>query len=206
MSLFFPLSSKNVRTCHLPLLLMLTTIIRSQTDFHLNEQCIQMLGHSSYAASPAFLASHEWVADGSSDILSTTVAANSINPNDSPTAAKICVVGQVLPNPRLLKLKNLGNFNDRYMSMYDTKWVVHLGRPTGTIYEQDWPLALNNILTLQEHIAASQGINMLVYTPQNTPKDLRTSALCFLANVCLLRLEKRCYLLTDSDCIAIKLG
>ncbi len=202
----FLCAQKNVCACHLPLLLMLTTTLRSQIDFHLDEQHIQMLGRSSYAAPPAFLASHEWVANGSSDILSTTAAANSVNPNDSPTAAKICVVSQVLLNPHLLKLKNLGNFNDRYMSMYNAKWVVHLGRPTGTVYEQDWLLALNNILALQERIAASQGINMLVYTPQNTLKDLRTSAACFLANVCSLNLERNCHLLTDSDCIAVKLG
>ncbi|PBK72199.1 hypothetical protein ARMSODRAFT_1016169 [Armillaria solidipes] len=120
--------------------------------YQLDTQRQQLLASSDYTASSTFSASHEWVADGSADIF---------------------IVGRVLGGPRFLKLKDVGNYNDRYMSMSASKWVIHLGRPTGTIYEEDWALSLSNVRAFEERIATSRGINMLVYTPNDAPKDLR---------------------------------
>ncbi|KAK0438611.1 hypothetical protein EV421DRAFT_1738367 [Armillaria borealis] len=150
--------------------------------YQLDTQRQQLLASSNYTASSTFSASHEWVADGSADILSTTAAANSTDPAATPQHAKISIVGRVLGGPRFLKLKDVGNYNDRYMSMSASKWVIHLGKPTGTIYEEDWALSLSNVRAFEERVATSRGINMLVYTPNDAPKDLRVTAPCFVPN------------------------
>ncbi|KAK0429666.1 hypothetical protein EV421DRAFT_1914246 [Armillaria borealis] len=150
--------------------------------YQIDTQRQQLLASSNYTASSTFSASHEWVADGSADILSTTAAANSTDPAATPQHAKISIVGRVLGGPRFLKLKDVGNYNDQYMSMSASKWVIHLGKPTGTIYEEDWALSLSNVCAFEEHVATSRGINMLVYTPNDAPKDLRATAPCFVPN------------------------
>ncbi len=59
----------------------------------------QLLASSEYMASSTFSVSHEWVADGSADILATTVAANSTDPAATPQHAKISIVGRILGGP-----------------------------------------------------------------------------------------------------------
>ncbi len=152
--------------------------------YQLDMGCQQLLATSEYTANPTFSVTHEWVIDGSANILVTATAANSTNPALTPQHAKITLVGQVLGRPQLLKVKDISNYNDQFMTMSASKWVIHLGRPTGTIYENDWELLLNNLHALEECVAMSQGINMLIYTPNDVPKDLRATAPCFLPNVC----------------------
>ncbi|SJL05074.1 uncharacterized protein ARMOST_08446 [Armillaria ostoyae] len=152
-------------------------------DYLLGEQQTNLRTNSEYAASPIFLASHEWTSKGSADILATTEDVNSLDPGLTPAPTRIRIVGQVLANPRLLKLKNLGNYNDRFFPMSESKWVVHLRKPTGTVFEHDWNLALHNLQALEQRVATSKGANMLVYGPQDALKDLRTTAPCFVPNV-----------------------
>ncbi len=159
-------------------------------EYFLAEQRINLMGNTAYAASPTFLAAHEWSSDGRADILATTEAVNSLDPALTPTPTKIRIVGQALDNPRLLKLKNVGNYNDHFFPMSESKWVVHLGRPKGTVFEHDWNLALHNLQALEQRVATSQGANMLVYGPQDSLKDFRTTAPCFLPNVRILSWAK----------------
>ncbi|PBK59941.1 hypothetical protein ARMSODRAFT_982625 [Armillaria solidipes] len=153
-------------------------------EYFLAEQRINLMANTAYTASPTFLAAHEWSSDGRADILATTEAINSLDPALTPTLTKICIIGQALDNPHLLKLKNVGNYNDRFFPMSDSKWVVHLGRPKETVFEHDWNLALHNLQALEQRVATSQGANMLIYGPKDSLKDFRTTAPCFLPNVC----------------------
>ncbi|SJL04859.1 uncharacterized protein ARMOST_08230 [Armillaria ostoyae] len=141
------------------------------------------MANTAYAASTTFLAVHEWSSNGPVDILATTEAINSLDPALTPTPTKIRIIGQVLNNPCLLKLKNAGNYNDCFFPMSDSKWVVHLGRPKGTVFEHDWNLTLHNLQALEQCVAISQGANMLVYGPKDSLKDFQTTASCFLSNV-----------------------
>ncbi len=62
-------------------------------DYFLREQQTNLRTNSEYAASPIFLASHEWTSEGSADILATTEDANSLDPGLTPVPTKIRIVG-----------------------------------------------------------------------------------------------------------------
>ncbi len=57
----------------------------------------QLLASLEYTASSTFSASHEWVTNGSADILATTAAANSTDPAATLQHAQISIVGKGVP-------------------------------------------------------------------------------------------------------------
>ncbi|KAK0506109.1 hypothetical protein EDD18DRAFT_1342436 [Armillaria luteobubalina] len=141
-----------------------------------------LMGNSSYTAHPQFLSLHEWVHSGSANILADVDAAHSIDQRHSSKAAEIVVVGRVMANPRFIKLKDVGNFNDRFMKIDAAKWVIHLCKPTRTLFEKDWDVSMNNLLALEQRVAVTKGVNMLVYHEEDGNVNLRMTAPCFVSN------------------------
>ncbi|KAK0196731.1 hypothetical protein F5146DRAFT_994605 [Armillaria mellea] len=109
-----------------------------------------------YVAQPDFLSTHEWVYSGTAHTVANTVDVHSIDGTKASASAKIIMVSRVMANPRLLKLRDLGNFNDRFMKMYNAKWVIHLSKPMETLFERDWDTGMNNLMVLEERITVER--------------------------------------------------
>ncbi|KAK0184154.1 hypothetical protein F5146DRAFT_1006839 [Armillaria mellea] len=101
---------------------------------------------TSYLAHPKFLSAHEWVHSGLANIVADSSEAHAVNRVEPSGSSKVVVVSRVMANPHLLKLSDLGNYNDRFMKMDSAKWVVHLSRPIGTLFDKDWELLVTLIL------------------------------------------------------------
>ncbi|KAK0471123.1 hypothetical protein IW261DRAFT_1513146 [Armillaria novae-zelandiae] len=141
-----------------------------------------LMKNTSYTAHPMFLDMHEWVRSGSADVIASAIDAHALHRTERSKSAKIIVVGRVMSNPRLLKLSDVGNFNDRYMRMDSAKWVIHLSKPTRTLFEKDWDVSMTNLLTLEERVGTSKGVNMLIHHEEDGSVNLRMTAPCFLSN------------------------
>ncbi|KAK0485889.1 hypothetical protein IW261DRAFT_1415779 [Armillaria novae-zelandiae] len=148
----------------------------------LSQQRTDLLAEQSYVANSMFVGSHEWVADGNANFLASAADVHSVDPSLTPEATQVVIVGRVLPNPRFLKFKNVGNYNDRYMSLFDAKWLLHLQNPAGTVFDADWTRGLANLQAVEQKVAVTKGANMLVYTPQDTLREFRATSPCFLTN------------------------
>ncbi|KAK0233682.1 hypothetical protein IW262DRAFT_1452248 [Armillaria fumosa] len=112
-------------------------------------------------------------------MLAKAVDVHSVDPTKSLQPAKIIIVGRVMSNPRLLKLRNVGNFNDRFMLMFNAKWVIHISKPMGTMFEKDWDIGMSNLLALEQRVATAKGVNMLVHHEDGS-MDVRMTAPCFV--------------------------
>ncbi|KAK0222290.1 hypothetical protein IW262DRAFT_1296856 [Armillaria fumosa] len=107
---------------------------------------------------------------------------HSVDNLEPSKGAKIVVVGRVMANPHLIKLRDVGNFNDRFMRMHDAKWVIHLLKPMGTLFERDWDVGMSNLSALEQRVATLKGVNMLMYHKEDGSVNLHMTAPCFFTN------------------------
>ncbi|KAK0475951.1 hypothetical protein EDD18DRAFT_1387137 [Armillaria luteobubalina] len=151
-------------------------------DILCGDQRHVLMQNTSYTAHREFLNAHEWVRSGSADIVADALEAHAIDGTERSNSAKIIVVGRVMANPRLLKLGNVGNYNDRFMRLYHAKWVLHLSKPMHTLFERDWEESMHHLLALEERVATTKGVNMLIHHEEDGSINLRMTAPCFVSN------------------------
>ncbi|KAK0476297.1 hypothetical protein IW261DRAFT_1421611 [Armillaria novae-zelandiae] len=99
------------------------------------------------------------VGSGSVHTLVQAVDAHSIEPMKLSKPSNIIV------------LCDVGNFNEQYMSMYNSKWVIHLSKPVGTMFERDW-----DVFRMSKNMGCSSLMKLVAdaalakYVPKVDPK------------------------------------